>query len=183
MNPRNAAANGLRVPGDWMLHPLALGAAFVLGLNDRVLKAEFPSWWTGKLSDVAGLLFFPWLLVSLFEIGCFCCGRRWPASRLALLLATCSTAAVFAAIKVSGSAGQLYEQIVGWLWAQMAEYGHAALLPGAVRNTVDPTDLLALPAVWVPWALGNRRVACDELSPARAAPDGSRRGSPLGPLT
>src|SRR5690242_17575868 len=42
-------------PGSAMLHPLVLGAVAVLILNDHLLKARWPSWWTGKLSDVAGL--------------------------------------------------------------------------------------------------------------------------------
>ncbi|MCI5055304.1 MAG: hypothetical protein MRY83_04295, partial [Flavobacteriales bacterium] len=44
---------------------------FVLGLvlllvNDFYLKSEFGKWWTGKLSDIAGLFIFPLFLTVLF---------------------------------------------------------------------------------------------------------------------
>ena len=58
-----------RVPGDWLLHPVPLVAIAVLGLNDRVWKAAYANDLTGKLSDVAGMLFFPWLLLALCELG------------------------------------------------------------------------------------------------------------------
>ena len=39
----------------WLVHPVFLAAVGLLVLNDHVLKSRFPGWWTGKLSDVAGL--------------------------------------------------------------------------------------------------------------------------------
>lgn len=38
----------------------------VLLINDLVLKAQFQNWWTGKLSDFAGLFVFP-IFLSLFN--------------------------------------------------------------------------------------------------------------------
>ena len=35
--------------------PLFLAGVAVLAVNDHVLKDRFPGWWTGKLSDVAGV--------------------------------------------------------------------------------------------------------------------------------
>ena len=52
----------LRVALAWLAHPVSVAAIAVLLLNDHVLKAEFGTWWTGKLSDVAGLMFAPALL-------------------------------------------------------------------------------------------------------------------------
>ncbi|MBN1584730.1 MAG: hypothetical protein JXA89_28750 [Anaerolineae bacterium] len=46
--------------------PPAIAAIGLLLLNDHVLKAAVPSWWTGKLSDLAGLYFSP-----------FCCLFSW----------------------------------------------------------------------------------------------------------
>ena len=40
-------------------HPLTLLSIAILLLNDHVLKVVSPSWLTGKLSDFAGLFFFP----------------------------------------------------------------------------------------------------------------------------
>jgi hypothetical protein len=39
----------------WLGHPAFGAAVVVLALNDHVLKSRYPAWWTGKLSDVAGL--------------------------------------------------------------------------------------------------------------------------------
>jgi hypothetical protein len=39
----------------WLGHPLFLAGVAVLAVNDHVLKGRFPGWWTGKLSDVAGV--------------------------------------------------------------------------------------------------------------------------------
>ena len=39
----------------WLAHPLFLAAVGMLAVNDHLLKDRFPGWWTGKLSDVAGL--------------------------------------------------------------------------------------------------------------------------------
>ena len=39
----------------WLGHPAFGAAVVVLALNDHVLKSRYPGWWTGKLSDVAGL--------------------------------------------------------------------------------------------------------------------------------
>lgn len=49
-----------------LLHPAFLVGLAVLILNDFWLKAAFPGWLTGKLSDFAGLLVFP-----LFWTACF----------------------------------------------------------------------------------------------------------------
>lgn len=40
----------------WFGHPGFLLAVAVLAVNDHVLKDRFGTWWTGKLSDVAGLV-------------------------------------------------------------------------------------------------------------------------------
>jgi hypothetical protein len=38
-----------------LAHPALTGAVAVLAVNDHVLKAHLPGWWTGKLSDLAGV--------------------------------------------------------------------------------------------------------------------------------
>lgn len=45
---------------------LFLGGLFLLVLNDFCLKAIFGNWFTGKLSDFAGLFVFPVFLTALF---------------------------------------------------------------------------------------------------------------------
>ena len=62
------AAPRIRRPGDLLLHPIAVLAVAVLVINDHVLKGLAPGLLTGKLSDLAGLLFFPLLLASVVEL-------------------------------------------------------------------------------------------------------------------
>jgi hypothetical protein len=38
-----------------LAHPALTGAVAVLAVNDHVLKQRVPGWWTGKLSDLAGV--------------------------------------------------------------------------------------------------------------------------------
>jgi hypothetical protein len=111
-----------------LLHPVSLIAIATLVINDQVLKARWPSWWTGKLSDVAGMVFFPLLLSAL-------CGGRW---RRACIVATMLA---FTLIKIWAPATAACEHVLGWLL-------------GPVMILRDPTDLIALPfALWA-WPEG-----------------------------
>ncbi len=42
--------------------PIAIGAVVLMLLNDHMFKQLWPSWWTGKLSDFAWVVFMPFLL-------------------------------------------------------------------------------------------------------------------------
>jgi hypothetical protein len=62
------------VPGDLLLRPVSVVSLVVLVVNDHWLKARLGTdrrfgAVTGKLSDVAGLVFFPLVLASLLELG------------------------------------------------------------------------------------------------------------------
>src|SRR5688572_32934102 len=48
-------------------HPLSLLSIAVLLLNDHVFKTISPSWITGKLSDFAGLFFFPFIVAVILS--------------------------------------------------------------------------------------------------------------------
>ncbi|MDC3960055.1 hypothetical protein [Polyangium jinanense] len=113
-----------------LLHPLWLGSLAVLALNDHVLKGAgiLPGAITGKLSDFAGLVVAPVLLAALLRLG----------SRRSLFLAHLATGAVFAAIKLSPAAARAFEAFT-------------ALTPFPWQITVDPTDLMALPALALAW--------------------------------
>ena len=109
----------------------------LVALNDHVLKGSgwLPGVLTGKLSDFAGLYFAPLLLAELWLLvrpasGPGSAVRRtaWAALALGLL---------FTAIKTSPRADALYEALMAFLSRHPA------------RNTVDPTDLLALPMLAV----------------------------------
>lgn len=138
-------------PGGALLHPVPLVAIVVLLVNDHVLKAAYPGFVTGKLSDVAGLVFFPLLLVAIAEL--FGAPRR-PA----VIVAVASTGLVFALVQIWAPATQLYRYGLGAL-----QWPFRALVAGKMIGVVpvhafaDPTDLVALPALLVPLVLGWRR--------------------------
>lgn len=50
-----------------LTHPLVLLSIFILLINDHVLKVYIPSALTGKISDFAGLFFFPILLSAILH--------------------------------------------------------------------------------------------------------------------
>lgn len=144
------------VPGDGLLRPIPLVALIVLALNDHVLKTAWPGVVTGKLSDIAGLAFFPLLLQALWEQGLVVASRPWGPSRRALVVATLATMFVFALAKTWAPANELVRDAAGGLsWPFRAAWAcwHGVALPRAGRPVLvrDPTDLLTLPALLLAW--------------------------------
>ena len=141
-----------------LLGPTALGAIVLLVLNDHVLKAHAPGVVTGKLSDIAGLIFFPLLLASAFEhLGV----RRGRALVVGTSLAT---GVAFSAIKLWEPAGDCYRiglAALQWPFKALAAAVTDSALPalGRVQLTADPTDLLVLPMLLVPVLLTRPRTA------------------------
>lgn len=151
-----------RAAGDAILHPLALVAIAVLILNDHVLKGAHPGLITGKLSDVTGLIFFPLLLLGSWEVALLAT-RRWRGPQARSTLAAVVLAGLgFAAVKTNESAASAFGSAVG-LAQWLVGIGPAVLgaspigQPGSAGTLVDPGDLLALPALLVPLAIGLRR--------------------------
>jgi hypothetical protein len=135
--------------------PTPLAALVVLLVNDHVLKWHATSWLTGKLSDVAGLVCFPLLMLAVLEP---VLGRPLRAARHAQL-AVLVTGVGFAAVKLSPGVAAIY----GLLWGAMQWPGFAAMAwlegtaaPGflAVSCVCDPTDLVALLALAIPGCAG-----------------------------
>lgn len=124
-------------------------AVLLLGLNDHVFKALLHTWWTGKLSDFAGLFYFPLLLTALCRLvwGMFVWllvkrrrgpGRWLPPLRLwQLIVAAIATGIVFVGINTIPAANELYSRILG-AFAQLG-------IISPPRSTLDFTDLIALP--------------------------------------
>lgn len=135
------------------LHPIPLLAAAVLGVNDHVLKGSglLPGWLTGKLSDLAGLLFFPLLATAAADTLLYGIARATGAAidfslrRWKLFVAVAVTAAAFAALELSPAWQAFYVRTLGRLG-----------FPSA--TTPDPTDLLALVMLAPAWALGVRHI-------------------------
>ena len=153
MNPR---------PGHGLLNPLVLVAIAVLALNDHWAKARWPGLITGKLSDFAGLMFFPLFLQAGWELLTSIRGSVNASVRVAQV-AVIATGLVFCAVKLWEPASLAYEWGLGALrWPLDVAVAWSSALPTpaprAVSLTRDPTDLVALPALAVSWVLARRRV-------------------------
>jgi hypothetical protein len=121
-----------------LLHPISLAALTLLLLNDHWLKTAgfLPGWLTGKLSDFAGLIIAPVVVIELCALLKL---RGAPPSHAAA--ATGLIGVLFALIKTVPVVNAVYVSVSTTL-----------LSPFGVRATslVDPTDLIALAALSVP---------------------------------
>jgi hypothetical protein len=123
-NPRNALA-----------HPLFWVALVALLVNDHFLKQArvLPGAITGKLSDFAGLLAAPVLIVALLRV----------RGRVGRMAAFACVAGIFTAIKLSRPVADALEAIT-------------AYTPLPWRLWCDPTDLVALSVLPLAWWLAGR---------------------------
>ena len=134
-----------------LLHPVVLASIAVLLVNDLVLKRALPGVVTGKLSDLAGLVFLP-ILVA------FVLGAR---SARAVGIAAVGVGSAFLAVKTSQPACDAYAAALGlvqWIVAVPSWLLRDAVLPRPSLATVmcDPTDLVALPFLLVGPAIAHR---------------------------
>jgi hypothetical protein len=106
---------------DLLRSPIFLLSLALLLLNDFVLKAAFHNWVTGKLSDVSGLTAFT----------LFCCAIFPKQIRTVGFVTTL----MFTFWKSEYSQG-----LIDFI---------NAFVPFHIGRTIDYTDLLALPAVWL----------------------------------
>lgn len=150
------AGGELRAALAWLTHPVSVVALVVLLLNDHVLKSAYGTWWTGKLSDVAGLVLAPALLAVAIAAVRACRAPR-PVPAHPGVLATVVVGAGFAVVKATGVGAALASAV----WT-------AAAGPSVVLR--DPTDLLALPALGVAWWVARASASPRRVRAARAWP-------------
>lgn len=112
-----------------LVTPTWLLALVVLALNDHIFKGSglLPGAVTGKLSDFAGMIVAPVLFAALLRV----------RTRRGLLACHAAVGAVFAGINVS--------PVIADAWAWLMDF----VYPWHI--TVDPTDLVALPALALGW--------------------------------
>ena len=129
----------------------------VLALNDHVLKGAdlLPSWLTGKLSDFAGLLFFPLLLQALVEVVTALGGwYRGPNNRLLMGLMAL-TAVTFSAVQCFEPAGHAYSWALAWIqWLPQTLAGAPSSPLAPVAHYADLSDTLGLVSLWGAYAAG-----------------------------
>ncbi|MFT3696065.1 MAG: hypothetical protein QM831_23205 [Kofleriaceae bacterium] len=148
MDRLRRALRGEDLPIGEALHPVTLLAIAVLLLNDWVLKPRFRgSFVTGKLSDVAGLVFAPVVLTAVIGLV-----LRKPLTHRRLVLACAATAIGFSLTKLVPPVGDVVSRMVG--------HG-ASFYP-------DWTDVLCTPFVLVAYWIGRDELRL--LSRPTAAP-------------
>ena len=163
MSSSSSAASPVRLaqPGDGVLHPAVILAVSVMVLNDHVFKVIWPSVLTGKVSDVAGLFFFPLAVQALYEFVTIAVGRPRVDRGPVLVIAIIVTGASFSLMKLSPSVGDIYRGLLGdlqWLVGlPLAIVSGSTTTSGVVRMTPDPTDLVALPVLGLAYLLGRAR--------------------------
>lgn len=135
---RGAAVDGAGPALAWLSHPVTVVALVVLAVNDHLLKQALPGALTGKLSDVAGLVLAAPLLASLTLLAF---GRLPPHRVAAWSIAIVGIG--FALVKIT----QVGAGVASAAWSLVTP--HSVIL-------ADPTDLIALPALTVAWALWRR---------------------------
>jgi hypothetical protein len=129
------------------LHPITLAAVAVLAVNDWALKPRLgPGLITGKLSDLAGLVFAPVVLSAAIGLALHVAARFGARvdpslSRRRLALCTLATGAVFASVKLDPRAADA----LAWLLSRLGRRAEIML---------DRSDLLCLPALALAVAIG-----------------------------
>jgi hypothetical protein len=151
------------IAGDVLLHPVVLASIAILIANDHVLKGAAPGWLTGKLSDVAGLVFFPLLLIAAWELLRWALRRRVDPSARSVIAAVVVTGLAFASVKTTEPGASVFAWGLGtvqWLvastWSAVVAEPAPAIEP--VNIVRDPTDLVALLALGCAAAIGLARV-------------------------
>lgn len=135
-------------PGDFLLDAAILASIGLMLLNDIYLKSAHPGLLSWKLSDFAGLAFFPALLVAVAEIAVSVVGRRQVlGSRAWFWISAAITAVSFTLIKLVPDTGAMTGRVIDSLLVGLGlDRTPTAFVP-------DVSDLLALPAtliaVWV----------------------------------
>lgn len=145
-----------------LTHPLTMAFLLVLLLNDVVFKALWEGrWTTGKLSDLAWIIFAPPLLVFLLS---YLTRRNSFAEKGAFLVAYLGLPLLYVAFNT-------FESLHNWILKGLLFFTRSN-----VGSPLDPTDSLVIPiglavALWI-W---NRKPAkstasvCEPISPSQSS--------------
>jgi hypothetical protein len=143
------------LPGKELLCLVPLAGMALMAANDWLLRTRWPCWLTGKLSDVAGMLFFPFLLTATWSWLLFLGGRILPLrlspalTRGRLTLAVVASGAALASVKLVPGCNRAFVGLLGSL--------DVLGLFGRFSCAADPSDCLALAVLPLVWLYGARR--------------------------
>jgi hypothetical protein len=161
--PAPATKNGQAMPADALLGPVPLIAILILVANDHWFKSMWPGVVTGKLSDIAGLAFFPFVPLGFWELALWA-ARRWRGPRTTpLMFATAITAVGFVLVKTTAVGAMAFgtaESFGQWLPVALIGVfsGHRPAIGDAAPVARDISDLLALPALLLALNVGLARI-------------------------
>ncbi len=156
-SPKTAAL----FPGLEMLTWLPLLGMLLIGVNDHLIRRNHPSFVTGKLSDFAVVVYFPFLVTSVWRLlafaldrilGAFYPGRfhiDWGFTKTKLAWGIGITAFGLTSVNVSETARDLYVALL----ERVDVFG----LFGRFVYVKDPTDCAALMLLPLVWMHGTRR--------------------------
>ena len=120
-------------------HIFSVTSIALLGINDHYLKDVYPSWLTGKLSDFAGMVFFPLLVELLVR------NRK---------IAVALTGLGFTLAKTTVIGNDVYNQFFQYMYSFRGDIRVVPLV-------MDYTDCIALPFLFIPLFLIPKR--CNEI--------------------
>lgn len=122
-----------------------LVAVFIFALNNLVLKWEFHNWLTGKLSDFMACFFLPLLISGI--LGLFSNSSFTQQSFKGRLLAgSVITAVCFSSVKIFDTPSLWMNEVFSYLLKLVSN--------SSSINRVDPTDLIALPVIFLAYFYG-----------------------------
>jgi len=146
-------------PGDCLRHRLVLLMLALWILNDHVFKAMWGNSFTGKLSDIAGLVVFPLIFVGAYEIVCALRRIQAEHTRTILWAGLSLSAALIIGINLFDVCAQACRIGLGLMQWPFRSLWALSILPlTKVNLTMDPTDLWTLPALIIPYALNHFRL-------------------------
>lgn len=122
-------------------HPVSLLSIVLLLLNNHAFKVISPSWLTGKLSDFAGLFFFPFIVAAVLSL---LLTKFNFTSRQLGQIAFWFVTVWFILLKITSPINSLTVQF-------------SSLLVGSPTHIImDWTDIIGLTAMFPAWKLWNR---------------------------
>jgi hypothetical protein len=120
-------------PIHFFIHPLPLLAVLLTAVNDHYLKYQFPGFITGKLSDFAGLFYFPLFISAMVVLLVRLYQKEYVFNRRLLLVVIVLTDVIFCLLKLNQQAKSLF---VSWFSQNVF----------SIAVTSDVTDIIALSA-------------------------------------